>query len=81
MDWDSIIEGIVILRGNFNVHSPDWNIHCGERTDATGLEGLVDTYNLILNIEPGKATRPTQRKITSIINLTFTTHDIGVLNM
>lgn len=40
----------------------------------------MDAYNLILNNEPGKATRPTQRKMTSIIDLTYTTTEVGALD-
>lgn len=41
----------------------------------------MNTYGLILNNEPGKVTRTPQGKITSIIDLIFTTPDIGALNM
>lgn len=29
-DWDKIIKGGVVLQGDFNAHSPDWNIHWRE---------------------------------------------------
>lgn len=41
---------------------------------------MEDAYDLILNNEPGEATRPTGRKITSIINLKYTTSNIGTLD-
>lgn len=49
--------------------------------DTAGLERLVYAYDMIFYNEPGKATRPTQRKLASIIDLTFTTLNIGALNM
>lgn len=44
------------------------------------LERMVDTYDLILNNESKKVTRPTRRKITSIIDLIYTTVDICTLD-
>lgn len=40
----------------------------------------MDVYDLILNKELGKATRPTWRKMTSIINLTYMKPDIAALD-
>lgn len=74
------MEGRVILLGDFNAHSPKWNLHFGERSNAAGLEALVDRHDLILNNELGMVTRPTQRNTTSIIDLTFTTQEIRVLD-
>lgn len=71
-DWDSFIESRVALIGNLNAYSQDWIIHCKEIRDAAELERLVDTYHLILSNEPEKATRSTQRKMTLMIDLTFT---------
>lgn len=36
----------------------------------------MEAYDWILNNEPGRATRPTRRRMTSIIHLTYTTPDI-----
>lgn len=41
----------------------------------------MDTYDLKLNNEPEKAIRSTRRKITSIFDLTYTTSDIGTLDI
>lgn len=70
----------VILLGDFNAHSSEWNLHSGEKRDAAGLEALIEGYNPTLNNEPGEATNPTQRRITSITDLTSTTRDVGVLD-
>lgn len=40
----------------------------------------MERHNLILTNEPGKATRHTRRDTTSIIDLTFTTTEIRVLD-
>lgn len=42
---------------------------------------MVDAYDLILNNEPEKPTQPKWRTITSIMDLNFTTPDIGALNI
>lgn len=79
-DWDSIIESRAVIVGDFKPHSKVWNVHCRERREQPRLERLVDDYELILNNKPGKATQPTHRKKTSIIDLIITTVDIGALN-
>lgn len=71
----------MVLLGDFNAHSPEWNVHYGEKREAVGVEKFVGAYNIILNNEPEKALPPTRRKMTSIIDLTFTTPDIGAPNM
>lgn len=40
--WNSLLEGSVIVQVDFNTHSPEWIIHCGERWDDAGLEALVE---------------------------------------
>lgn len=72
-DWDSIIEGRVVLLRDFNTHSLKCNMNCSERRDPTGLERVVDAYNLILHNEPGKATRYTWRQTILITDWNFTT--------
>lgn len=71
----------MVLLGDFNAHNPDWNVHYGQKMNVTELEILVMTYNLILNNKPRKATRPTRRKMTSIIYLAFTIPNNSALNM
>lgn len=75
-----IFYGRVVLLGDFNSHSPKWNVQCWERKDTTGLERLVNDYDRILSNEPEKATQLTLRKTTIIIDLIFTTLGIGVLD-
>lgn len=48
--------------------------------DASGLEALLERYDLILNNNPGEATRPTRRNTTPIFDLTFTTLEVGALD-
>lgn len=71
----------MVILGEFNAHSQNMNVYWEEGRDAAELEQLVDTYNLIVNNELEKATRPTRSKITSIINLRYTTPDIGILDI
>lgn len=73
---DTIIQGRVVLLGDFNAHCPGWNVYYGERKDAVELKRLVEDNDLILNNERGKATWSTRKKTTSIIDLTFTTPDM-----
>lgn len=79
-NWDSLVEGKVILLGDFNAHSREWNLHCGEQRDATYLEALIKRHYLIFYNEPGRGIRPTRRNTISIIDLTFTPLEIGVLH-
>lgn len=48
-NWNSPVEGRVILLRDINVQSPEWNLHCGEKREAAGIEALIEEYNLILN--------------------------------
>jgi hypothetical protein len=50
------------------------------RKDANSLEAIIDKFDLILNNELGAITRPNSRDNNSIIDLTFTTTSIGLLN-
>jgi hypothetical protein len=49
--------------------------------DATSLKAIINRFNLIINNEPGIITRPNLTRNKSIINLTFTITDIGLLNL
>lgn len=70
----------MIMPENFNAHSLKWNFHCNERRDAVGLETQIERHHLILKNDLGKVTRVTHRNTTSIINLTFTSQKIRVLD-
>ena len=45
------------------------------------LEQLIKDYSLILNNEPGAITRPKKKGGGSVIDLTFTTRDLGPLDL
>lgn len=70
----------VILLGDFNAHSPDWNMHCGEMRNTSGLEALIKGHDLILNNEPGQSTGPTRKRRTSIIDRISTTLELGTMD-
>lgn len=55
-------------------------MHSDKRRDATELDRLEDAHKIILNNEPGKATRPTRRKTGSIIDLKFRTPKVDALD-
>jgi len=93
INWDSAIQGRVVLLGDFNAHSPVWNPLISTRKEAGPLEQIIEDHGLILNNEPGAITRPgktdidepgattTRPKETrgTIIDLTFTTLELGPL--
>lgn len=64
---------------DFNADSPEWNLHCGETRHEIILEALIERHYLIFNNESGKAITPTGQYTTSIIHLTFTAQEIGML--
>lgn len=70
----------MIILGNLNSHSSEWKQHCGEIKNTVCLEILIEEHDLILKNEPGVATTPIQNSKTLIIDLTFTTSNIGVLD-
>jgi hypothetical protein len=80
VNWDNLIQGRAILLGEFNAYSPYWNPLTERRKNANSLEALIDKFDLILNNEPGAITRPNSRDNDSIIDLTFTTTSVGLLN-
>src|SRR5271156_5828740 len=79
--WNTLLRGRVVLLGDFNAHSPAWNPLISQRKDAGPLEQLIEDYNLILNNEPGAITRPGKENGGSIIDLTFTTEELGPLEI
>jgi hypothetical protein len=50
------------------------------RKDVDSLEIIIDKFDLILNNELGAIIRPNLRENNSIIDLTFTTTSIELLN-
>lgn len=79
-DCESIIEGRMILLGDFNAHRPDWNVHWGTRRAVKWHKELVKSHDLIMNNGPGKATWRNKRKTISINDLTLTTAKVGMLD-
>ena len=45
------------------------------------LEKIIEDFDLILNNEPGAITRPGKKTKESIIDLTFTTIELGPLDL
>ena len=56
-----------------------WNPLTTQRKDAEPLETIIEEYNLILNNEQGAITRPGKGNKGSIIDLAFTTTELGPL--
>lgn len=79
-DWDSLVESRIIMLENVNAHNPEWKLHCDKRREARGLKTLIERHDLFLNNELGKAIRPSRQNRTSIMDLTFTTREIGALD-
>jgi hypothetical protein len=50
------------------------------RIEAGPLEQIIENYDLILNNKPGAITRPNARNNKSIIDLTFTSTQMGLLD-
>jgi hypothetical protein len=76
------LRGRVVLLRDFNAYSPLWDLF-QTRNNAGPLEDIIAEFGLILNNEPGAIIRPTEAVnscyIGSIIDLTFTTPEIGLL--
>jgi endonuclease/exonuclease/phosphatase family metal-dependent hydrolase len=79
--WNMLLRGRAVLLGDFNAHSPAWNPLISRRKDAGPLEQLIEDYDLILNNEPGVITRPGKDSTGSVIDLTFTTEELGPLEL
>jgi hypothetical protein len=58
-----------------------WNPLITQLTDATSLKAIINRFDLIFNNELGIITRPNLTRNKSIIDLTFTTTDIGLLDL
>ena len=77
VQWGQILNGRVILLGDFNAKSPSWDPQ-GRSENANDLEGIIEGFNLILNNDTTVFTRE-QGNNKSVIDLTFTTPSLGVL--
>ena len=70
----------MILLGDFNVYSYYWNPLINTSSQKSKyLEEIIDRYNLILNNKIGVKTRRNSGRDKSIIDLTFTTTELGHL--
>ncbi len=54
--------------------------HCHQKQNASVLEEIIDQYDLLVNNEPGRATRLLSQRI-SIIDLAFSTVELGPLTL
>lgn len=79
VDWTGVLRGRVLLAGDFNAHSTIWNPRNQTRQNAAPLEGLIEDYNLCINNDLTVATRPKKTPGESIIDLTLTTPEMGLL--
>jgi hypothetical protein len=70
-----------VLLGDFNAYSPLWDPFIKQRKDAGLLEKIIEDFDLILNNEQGAITRPGKKNKGSIIDLTFTTIELGPLDL
>jgi hypothetical protein len=76
------LRGKVILLGDFNAYSPLWDFF-QTRNNIGPLKDIITKFGLILNNKLSAIIRPAEavnsRYIRLIINLTFTTPEIGLL--
>jgi hypothetical protein len=76
------LRGRVILLEDFNAHNPLWDPF-QTRNNVGPLKDIIAEFGLILNNKLGAIIRPAEavnsRYIKLIINLTFTTPEIGPL--
>ena len=79
VNWEPILQGRVLLIGDFNAHSTVWNPRSRTRANAAPLESLIDIYELFVNNDPEVPTRPKQTPGLSIIDLAITSPELGPL--
>ena len=63
-----------------NAHSTMWNSHCHQKQNASPLEDLIDTYELIINNDTDFSTRPLSRRFL-IIDFALTNSEWGKANL
>jgi endonuclease/exonuclease/phosphatase family metal-dependent hydrolase len=79
-EWRPLVEGRCLILGDFNAHSPLWNPHTNQRTNALSLENLIESFDLHINNTPGIPTRPKRTPGISIIDLAISTPELGLLD-
>jgi hypothetical protein len=70
-----------VLLGDFNAYSPLWDPFIKQRKEAGLLEKIIEDFDLILNNEQGAIIRLGKKTKGSIIDLTFTTIELGPLDL
>ena len=68
------------MLGDVNAHSPVWNPHCRRRQNAKLLEDLIEKFDLLINNESGRTTRPASAGV-SVIDLALSTIELGFLTL
>jgi hypothetical protein len=81
IQWQPLLRGRAVLLGDFNAQSPIWDPFITQRKEAGPLETIIEDFDLILNNEQGAITRPGNKTKGSIIDLTFTTTELGPLDL
>lgn len=76
--WRSVIRGRVLIVGDMYAYSNIWNLHCHQKHNASLLEELIETYQLMVNHDTDFPTRPASCGMF-IIDLALTSPDLGLL--
>ena len=76
--WESVIKGRFLMAGDINADSLVWNSHCHRKQNATIFEDVIEQFGLLINNEPGRATRLSSRDV-SIINLALSSPQLSPL--
>ena len=66
--------------GDVNAHSPIWNPYCRGRKNAKPLKEFIEKFNLLINNESGRTTRPASDGV-SIIDLALSTVELSFLTL
>ena len=69
-----------MIAGDINAHSSILNPYCHQQQNTSVLKEIIDQYNLLVNNEPGRATRPSSQGI-SVIDLALSTMELGPLTL
>lgn len=80
VEWSEVITNRTVLVGDFNAHSLEWNSACLWRERVEIPEALLRDYDLIINNDTSILTRPIRTLGRSVIDLTLTTPDLGLVS-
>jgi len=78
-EWGQLLQGRCLVLGDFNAHSPLWNPQSARRAHAGPLEPLIEQHDLLVTNDPEEPTRPKSTPGISIIDLSITSQDLGLL--